>query len=386
MRSKNNLRTWIEVDTKALARNYRAFRKLLARPKGLGIGPKIKLMSVVKSNAYGHGLIDFSKQIVKLGVDWLGVDSIVEAVALRRAGIKIPILVLGYTQPINFSVAAKNNIVVTISSLDSLTSLLKMSKPPQFHLKLDTGMHRQGFILADFDAAISLLTKPAYLKKVKANLLGVYSHLATASSEELANSVAEQVKEFEKFLDKLEQAGIPRNVLAKHLSATGGVIGYPETRYDLVRVGLGLYGLWPSAEWRKRFENKIKLEPILSWKTIIGEVKTLPDGGAVGYDFTERVEAGTKLAVCPIGYWHGFPRILSSIGEVVVRGKRTKVLGRVSMDMIVIDVTRVPGVEVGDIVTLIGETIPAEFFAARAQTSPYEIITRLNPLIQKFYI
>src|SRR3989344_3236691 len=158
MRSKDNLRTWIEVDTKALARNYRAFRRLLARPKSLGIGPPVKLMAVVKSNAYGHGLIDFSQAVVKLGVDWLGVDSIVEAVTLRRAGIKIPILVLGYTQPINFSVATKNNIVVTISSLDSLAALLELSRPPKFHLKLDTGMHRQGFTSTDLISALALFS------------------------------------------------------------------------------------------------------------------------------------------------------------------------------------------------------------------------------------
>ncbi len=386
MSSRNNFRTWIEVDTKALKRNYRAFRKLLARPKSLGVGPPVKLMSVVKSNAYGHGLIDFSRQLVKLGVDWLGVDSIVEAVALRQAGIKTPILVLGYTQPVNFSVAQKNGVVITISSFDSLVTLLKLPRLPQFHLKLDTGMHRQGFTLSDFAVALTLLAKPATAKKVKANLLGAYSHLAAASNPRLASSVAEQVKEFESALGLLTQAGSPRQSLVKHLAATGGAIGYPETHYDLVRVGLGLCGLWPSAEWRARFENKIKLAPVLSWKTIISEVKTLPDGGVVGYDFTERVKPGTKIAVCPIGYWHGFPRALSGLGEVVVRGRRAKVIGRVSMDMIVIDVTRVRGVNHGDIVTLIGAGLPAERLAELAQTSPYEIITRLNPLIQKFYV
>lgn len=377
MRSRNNLRTWIEIDTAALARNYRAFRRL--------VGPKVKLMSVVKSNAYGHGLIDFSRAVVKLGVDWLGVDSIVEAVTLRRAGIKIPILVLGYTQPANFSAAKKNNVVVTISSLDPLASLLALSRPPQFHLKLDTGMHRQGFTSADFSAVISFLARPSLMKKARAQLTGAYSHLAAACSPRLADSVDEQIREFERFLAKLDRAGIPRTALIKHLAATGGAIGYPETRYDLARVGLGLYGLWPSAEWRVRFKNKIKLEPVLSWKTIISEVKTLLDGGAVGYDLTERVKPGTKLAVCPIGYWHGFPRLLSGVGEVMVRGRRARVVGRVSMDMIVIDVTKIGKIKAGDVVTLLGAGLPAEFLAAPARTSPYEIVTRLNPLIQKFY-
>ncbi|MFH1170219.1 MAG: alanine racemase [Candidatus Vogelbacteria bacterium] len=387
MKSKNNLRTWIEVDTKALARNYLAFRKLLARPKGLGVGPPVKLMAVVKSNAYGHGLIDFSKQMVKLGADWLGVDSIIEAITLRQAGINKNILVLGYTQSVNFPIAVKNNIVVTISSLNSLRQILAMSRPPQFQLKLDTGMHRQGFTSVDLVSALALLARPSVRRgRVFSKLVGVYSHLASASNKNHTAETHQQIVMFENALDQLAQAGFPRQSLVKHLAATGGTIGYPEARYDLARIGLGFYGYYPSQEWQKNFAKKIKLHPALTWKTIISEVKTITERGAVGYDFTEQTKSGTKLAVCPIGYWHGFPRALSSCGEVMVRGARTKVIGRVSMDMIVIDVTRIRGVKQGDVVTLIGEKISAERLAVLAHTSVYEIITRLNPLIQKFYI
>lgn len=378
-------RTWIEVDTVALARNYRAFRRLLARPTGLGIGPEVRLMAVVKSNAYGHGLVDFSRLIAKLGADWLGVDSIVEAVALRRAGIKKDILVLGYTQPSNFSAAARGGVTLTISSLDSLRSLLAEPRPPQFHLKIDTGMHRQGFGADDLARAIALLSRAAVAGRSRAQFTGAYSHLAAASSAKHATATRKQVAAFESALAMFTRAGFPRESFVKHLAATGSTIGYPAARYDLVRVGFGLYGLWPSAEWRRRFGNRIKLRPVLSWKTIISEVKILTDGGAIGYDFTERVKPGTKIAVCPIGYWHGFPRALSGIGEVMARGKRAKVIGRVSMDMIVVDVTHISGLKIGDTVTLIGDGLPAEFLADRARTSPYEILTRLNPLIQKFY-
>jgi alanine racemase len=378
MKSKNNLRTWIEADTKAVANNYRAFRKL--------ISPRVKLMAVVKSNAYGHGLIDFSRLMVKLGADWLGVDSIVEAVTLRQAGVRGNILVLGYTQPINFSVAVKNNIVVTISSPDSLVALLKLSHPPKFHLKLDTGMHRQGFTSADLVSALALFSNFPLNHPARAQLIGVYSHLASASNKNHTVETHQQIAIFEQALELLTQAGFPRASLTKHLAATGGTIGYPEAHYDLVRIGLGMYGHYPSQEWWKRFAKKIKLQPALTWKTIIGEVKTISERGAVGYDFTEHIKPGTKLAVCPIGYWHGFPRALSGIGEVVVRDQLAKVIGRVSMDMIVIDVTHISGVKTGDIVTLIGDGLPAERLATLAHTSVYEIITRLNPLIQKFYL
>ena len=254
------LRTWIEVDTKALARNYRAFRKL--------IGPKVKLMSVVKSNAYGHGLIDFSKLMVELGVDWLGVDSIVEAVALRRAGIKKNILVLGYTRPINFPLALQHHIVVTISSLESLQKLLEMSRPPQLQLKIDTGMHRQGFILSDLAKALDLLGQPQ-ARLVRSQIVGVYSHLPAASSQVHASATNHQLSTFEKALEMLEQAGFSRESLIKHLAATGGVIAYSKARYDLVRVGLGMYGLWPSLEWKQKFESKIKLGSAFTLETII---------------------------------------------------------------------------------------------------------------------
>ncbi|HEY4476604.1 MAG TPA: alanine racemase [Candidatus Paceibacterota bacterium] len=378
MRAKDNLRTWIEVDTKVLARNYRAFRKL--------IGPKVKLMAVVKSNAYGHSLIDFSRAMVKLGVDYLGVDSIVEAVALRQEKIKKEILVLGYTQPINFSAAAVGDITITISSLESLRHLVTMSKLPRFHLKLDTGMHRQGFTPELLSVAIKIWSHPKVIEKIYDRLVGVYSHLAAASSKEHTAATHQQIAVFENALNLLAQAGFLRQSLVKHLASTGGAIAYPDARFDLVRIGLGLYGLWPSDNLRRRFSDEIKLEPALSWKTIVSEVKTITTAGAVGYDFTERIRPGTKLAVCPIGYWHGFPRSLSSVGAVSVRGKLAKVIGRVSMDMIVIDVTRVRGAKAGDIVTLIGDGLPAERFAILAHTSPYEIITRLNPLIQKFYV
>jgi len=359
----SRLRTWIEIDPRAVAHNYRTVRKLL--------GPKVGLMAVVKSNAYGHGLIQFSKLLARLGVDWLGVDSIVEAVALRRAGVKKEILVLGYTQPANLSVAARDDIVVTISSFHSLRQLFPLSHPPQFHLKLDTGMHRQGFILEDYKKLLPMLKHLP--------LTGIYSHLAALGSGS-QSAVRAQVTEFKKFLVAVENFK-----LTKHLVSTGGAIAYPNARFDLARIGLGLYGLWPNDDLRRRFGEKIKLQPVLVWKTIISEVKILTSGGTVGYDFTERVKPGTKMAVCPVGYWHGFPRALSSIGEVMVRGHLVKVIGRVSMDMIVIDVTKIKNLRVGDVVTLIGDGLPAEHLARLAQTSPYEIITRLNPLIQKFY-
>ncbi|MCX6701615.1 MAG: alanine racemase, partial [Candidatus Zambryskibacteria bacterium] len=172
-----------------------------------------------------------------------------------------------------------------------------------------------------------------------------------------------------------------------HAGASSVAFVFPEAYFDMVRIGIALYGLWPSKEVEK--SSKVKLKPILQWKTIIGEIKNVSKDSRVGYDFTEKFQKNSTIAICPIGYWHGYPRNLSSIGNVLVCGKRARILGRVSMDMIAIDISNISGVKVGSEVTLLGadgkKTISAEEVADWAGTSSYEIVTRINPLIKKFY-
>ena len=175
-----------------------------------------------------------------------------------------------------------------------------------------------------------------------------------------------------------------------HASATAGAILFPQAHYDMVRIGIGLYGLWPSRETEAFASRRLNLKPVLSWKTIVGEVKSLPKGSKISYDGLESLYRDSIIGICPIGYWHGFPRALSSVGEVLVNGKRAKVLGRVTMDMIIIDLTDCGKVGVGDEAVLIGsqkkETITAFHFAELADASWYEIVTRINPLIKKIVL
>ncbi len=376
----SKLRTWLEIDRAAIKNNYEVFRRL--------IGPKVKLMAVVKSNAYGHGLVHFAEEMVTLGADYLGVDSMVEALRLREEGIVTPILVLGFTRPANFSLAAPQNISLTISSLESLDYLLAnqnvWARPEKLkiQLKVDTGMHRQGFLFSDFPRALDLLKKLTETVEV----VGVFSHLAGPAFTEFQAQTEEQIATFQQFLQALDGAGFSSQKLLKHLAATGGALAYPAAHHDLVRIGLGLYGLWPSRELEEKFGQSFPLQPALTWQTIIGEVKTLDQDGAIGYEFTEDVRRGMAVAICPIGYWHGFRRHLSSIGEVLVRGERAKVLGRVSMDMIAIDVTKIAGVKAEDVVTIIGQGSTARHYGDQIGTSQYEIITGINPLIKKFYV
>ncbi len=370
------LRTWIEIDTKAIAHNYRVFRKL--------IGKKTRLMGVVKSNAYGHSLVQFSRELESLGVDYLGVDSIVEALRLREEKITLPILVLGYTLPEMMGEAALHDIAITISSFSQLREAmhLKTKKHLRVHIKVDTGMHRQGFQLGDSTRLLSQLGHRMSKLKVE----GLYTHFAEAKNPRSGDHTRRQIKEFHEWIKAFHQAGIDPIL---HAAASGGAMLYPDAHFGMVRIGIGLYGLWPSREAEHYLSKKITLKPILSWKAVVSEVKEVKKGERIGYDFTEILRRESKIAIIPIGYWHGFPRLLSSKGRVLLHGKTARVLGRVSMDMIIVDVTDLPHVKEGDIATLIGrdgkEAIVQRELANFSGTTHYEITTRLNPLMKKFY-
>ncbi len=371
----NGIRTWIEIDTKAIKANYRFFRKLV--PKN------VKLCGVVKSNAYGHNITEFAIELEKLGVDMLAVDSLVEGLALRKSRIKTPILVLGYTLPEMFAKAVRKNIALTISSVDGLQTFLKSphAKKIPIHLKVDTGMHRQGFLLNEQTEVLKILTSTRSI-----NIDGLYTHFASA--KDLAQTVFTnmQTAEFEMWSVALHKAGFSPIV---HASATGGIFVFPKAHFDMVRIGIGLYGVAPSDEISRSLSLETKLKPVLSWKTIISETKEIPVGSGVGYDLTYRVQRLTRIAVCPVGYWHGYTRALSNTAEVLVLGKRAPVLGRVSMDMIVIDVTDIPKANTGDEVVLVGTSgkvkVTAVELARLSGTSAYEILTRLNPLMKRIY-
>ena len=372
---RRSVRTWIDLDRAALARNVLAFRCLLP--------PDCRLMAVCKSNAYGHGLYDLAPALQEIGVDWFGVDSIVEAVTLRKKGIRGPILVLGYTLPSRFAEAGRHGISLTVSNLENLRALtaLKSARPLRIHLKLDTGMHRQGFLPSQWEEALGLVWKSGCRVEVE----GLYTHFAAAKDPDCREYTEQQIEEFERAMGRFREAGLSPIC---HANATAGVLNYPQATYDLARVGIGLMGYWPSSETKRAWQKKIVLRPALRWRTIISEIKTLKKGMGIGYDLTETLRRPSPIGVCPIGYWHGFPRSLSRIGEVLVRGCRAKVLGSVSMDMIVIDLSRVNGARVGDMVTVIGrdgrDEITVYEVANRAGVSHYELLTRLNPLIQKF--
>ena len=402
---RKGLRTWVEIDRKAIKHNYKVLRSLLS--------PKTRFLSVVKSNAYGHGLVDFSLEAQKLGADWFGVDSIVEAIALREAGVKKPILVLGYTLPEMLSKAIKHDISISVSTFELLHTIkiikhsVSNTKHPVFgkvpikiHIKADTGMHRQGFQEGDIRGVIKELKN----LEQKIEVEGLFTHFAGVypvrdregpqrvsvsngmKNPKFEKATKKQIQSFNIWAKALVSAGFKPLI---HAGATGGGMILPEAHFDMVRFGIAQYGLWPSDEIKKDFRKKINFKPILQWRTLVGEIKNIPKDERVGYDFTEKLKKDSKVAICPIGYWHGYPRALSRIGYVLVRCKMARVLGRVSMDMLTINVSDVKGVKVGDVVTLLGRdgkaVVSAEQIGKWSGTSAYEIITRINPLIKRIY-
>lgn len=384
----HTLRTWIEIDKKALRHNVGEFFRLI--PKNT------RFMAVIKSNAYGHGLVGIAQTLAKTSEfqkrGWFGVDSIVEALRLRREGIANPILVLGFTLPSRMEDAVREGIAISISNFDALKAVAHMKTRPIIHLKLDTGMHRQGFLKKDIARLITTLKK----KKIQPE--GGFTHFASAKDAAYPTYTLTQLAEFKDSTLRLTQAGF--SPLVRHSAATGGTLLFPDAHLDMVRVGMGLYGYWPSQESKlahamsiirsARRAQRIALMPVLSWKTVIAEMKKIPKGSFVGYDITEVTNRPTVIAVLPIGYWHGYDRGFSSHGQVLVHNARARVLGRVSMDMIVVDVTDIPLARVGSEVVILGkqskEILDAEELGRVINTSPYEILTRINPLIKRVVV
>ncbi|MDQ3076193.1 MAG: alanine racemase [bacterium] len=371
---KTKFRTWVELNKKAIQNNYKIFKSLLKK--------NTILMAVVKSNAYGHGLVPFSKEMVKLGVKFLGVDSFEEALELREAGIKTRIMVFGYVSPAYFKEASEKGVSITISNMVALKNLVKtkLTKSILIHIKVDTGLGRQGFLTNELVEVLKVLKKGKHIE-----VEGVYSHLA----------VGEDLGGLEYTMLQASRLGVWHHAFLKagykplkHICASSSTMFFPELHFDMVRVGIGMYGLWSSKETKTSFQRRHKLHPVLSWKAIIAEIKKLPKGAKIGYDLTEELKRDSIIAIVPVGYWHGYPRALSSKGLFNLNGKKVKLIGRVSMDMIALDITGVKA-KVGDEVAIIGGVhghyAEADQMAQDSDSINYEIVTRINPIIKRFY-
>lgn len=368
----------IEISKKALLSNIKTFRSLLKK--------KTLFMAAVKADAYGHGLVVVAPEIEDK-VDWFGVDNLEEALEIRALGIRKPVLVLGFIPEESLAVAVKNDISFVVYHKNGVVAASdaakKAGKKAKLHLKIETGTNRQGMRARQIPGLVKELKRHK-----EAVLEGVYTHFANIEDTLDPSFATLQLERFEEALSVLKKHEVEPKL--RHAAATAGTLLYPQTHFDMVRVGIGLYGLWPSRETRlalKVRDGNLKLLPVLTWKTQVVQVKNVPAGESVSYGRTWWTSRNSRLAIIPVGYSDGYERLLSNKGKVLVRGEFAPVVGRVMMNMIVVDVTDIPGVHFGDEVVLIGKQgkneITVDYLAELTGTINYEVVSRLNSLIPR---
>ncbi|MFV9568303.1 alanine racemase [Thermoanaerobacter mathranii] len=347
------------------------------------VGKKVKIMGVVKANAYGHGACHVAKVLVENGVCYLGVATIEEALELRECGINIPILVFGYTPLTQAEELIVHNITQTVFDINYVEELekiaLNVGKKAKVHVKIDTGMGRIGY--TDLKVAEKEIEKMMEMEGVEVE--GVFSHFAT--SDEKDKSYAEQQFDmFKKLLERLKEKGI--NIPLKHIANSGAIIDLKYTYLDMVRPGIVLYGSYPSEEVKRPLD----LRQTMGFKTKIVYIKEVPEGTSISYGKTFITKRKSKIATLPVGYADGFNRLLSNNYHVLVKGKYAAVVGRICMDQTMIDVTDIEGVEVGDDVIIFGnqegEKITAEEIAKKLNTIPYEVYCGISSRVPRIYI
>ena len=356
----------LNIDLGALEHNYRQLRRLCE--------PQVKLLAVVKADAYGHGLVPVSRKLARAGVDYLGVGSLEEGLTLRQAGLTLPILLLLGLLPREAERAVAADLEVVLFRPDVALALAAAArtqmKRARVHLKVDTGMGRLGLLSQEVPEFLAVLKEFRQIE-----VLGLISHLAVADQADKTYTFR-QLQEFIQLLAAARGQGwaLPLS----HISNSAALWEHQEAHFGMVRPGLLLYGS-PPAPGRP---PPVELRPVMSLTTEVLQVKQLPPGSSISYGCTYTTPEGCDLAVLPVGYCNGYSRLLSNRGEVLVRGRRAPIRGRVCMNLTMVEVTGIPGVEAGDRVTLLGadgdERISAEELAAWADTISYEVYCLLG--------
>lgn len=348
-------RTQAKIDLDAVEYNYNNTRAKL--PQGC------KLLGVIKADAYGHGAVELAR-FLENKCDFFGVACIEEAVELKKAGIKTPILILGYVAPAFYDLVVKYDIRIPVFSYDTAKALsdeaVKQGKTVPFHFCIDTGMSRIGFQVNEESADVC--KQICALPNIEAE--GLFSHFATADETDLTKALAQREK-YKTFVEMLESRGI--QIPIKHLNNSAGIMNFDEY-FDMCRMGIILYGLYPSEEVDK---SLLDIKPVMSWLTHISHIKTLEAGREVSYGGTFKTTEPRVIATIPVGYADGYPRCLSNKGRVIINGQYAPIVGRVCMDQFMVDVTDVDGAELDSIVTLVGKDGDAELSMEEVSNAAY---------------
>jgi alanine racemase len=365
--------TKAEVDLGALAYNYRQLRQLVPL--------SVKFLAVVKADAYGHGAIPVSKKLEELNTDFLGVATVQEGVELRNGGIKKPILVLSgiYHEEVEEVLDYQlTPIVYRLEIAEALSAAANTrGKNIPVHIKVDTGMGRIGVL---FEEAPAFVNRVRRLENLE--IEGIASHLSTAD-EGNSSFAAEQLKRFFRTIEEIKKLGIDPPFC--HIANSAALVNLPAAHFTMVRPGIMLYGSYPSPS----LKDKVSLRQVMSWKSRIADLKKVPAGWPISYGRAFVTQRPSLIAAIPVGYADGYNRLLSNRGEVMIKGRRTPVVGRVCMDWTMVDVTDIPGAEVGDEVVLIGSQlgheITPEEMGRWIGTISYEILCAVGKRVQRIY-
>jgi len=349
--------TRVEINLEALSYNYKQMRQLIPN--------EVKIAAVVKANAYGHDLFEVSKTFEGLGVDYIGVANIGEAVSLRMAGIRVPILVMGKTFEEDYDLAVKHDITLTVFELDDVRKLnLNASfdeKIAKVHLKFDSGFNRLGY--KSIDQLVEDLEEIQSYEFIEVE--GLFTHLALKD----VDSDDIQFDQFNALIAKIRDKGI--TIPIKHICDSIGTIAYPNRLYEMVRLGAVLYGYCSR-------KTPFDLMPVMTFKTSVAQVKTINPGEGVSYDYTFIADKMTKVATLPVGYADGIPRNLSGVGHVVIAGNKAPIIGLICMDQMMVDVSDLDEVAVGDEVILFDDQSPTLTELAKlAKTNRNELLARI---------
>ncbi len=364
--------TRVEVNLRSLKENYLSVKNHL--------GP-VKIMPILKANAYGHGLVKIAQFYQELGVDYLGVAVVEEGILLRKFGVETPILVLGGIWENQIPLFVKNDLTITASSIDKLRQIEEtagqLKKKAKVHLKIDTGMERLGVHYYNADRFLTEAYKCS-------NIIveGIFSHFSNSDSIDLSHTKL-QFERFWEVLRFFEKNSIPPPI--RHISNSGAILQFPEARLDLVRPGILLFGVYPSGEIKRTIEVK----PVLSWKSLVVYFKVITPGHPVGYGLTWQTDHNVRAVTVPVGYGDGYFRSMSGKARVIIREINYPVVGTISMDQIVVNIEDGTAYH-GDEVILIGSdrknSITCEDLADWAGTIPYEILTNINTRVPRIYI
>ena len=365
-------RAWVTIDLDALAHNVRQIKALLL--------PRTELMAVVKADGYGHGAVTVARTVIGQGATWLAVATVLEGIDLRQGGIQVPILVLGATQTLQeIEAVIQWQLQPTLCSAEQALLFSKhLQQPLQVHLNIDTGMSRLGPLWQQGIAFIQFVSELPHL-----NIASIFSHLATA--DEVDSSFVDlQDHRFQEVVQQVQAEGLLIPKL--HLANSAGTLKGPQFHYNLVRVGLALYGLYPAP----MFQDTVQLRPVMQVKARIAQIKKVPAGTGVSYGHTFATTGPMQVAILGIGYADGVPRPLSNQIKVLIRGQLVPQIGAITMDQMMVDVTDIPELQAGEIATLIGREgdtqLTVESWAQQLGTISYEIVCGFQPRLPRVVV